>query len=125
MERILQFNNRSQPLECGIQTGSRKEEKQHTDNNIPETRRLTNKGHKRNPQAYIKYFTPEDNELEDNYHKQVRDKTTRPPNTPDDCEFTVEEIRRVIEGMDNKKAPGEDGIPAEIFKQTFKILQKA
>jgi hypothetical protein len=26
MERILQFNNRSQPLECGIQTGSRKEE---------------------------------------------------------------------------------------------------
>jgi hypothetical protein len=31
----------------------------------------------------------------------------------------------VIEGMDNKKAPGEDGITAEIFKQTFKILPKA
>ena len=74
----------------------------------------------------LEYFTPEDNELEDNnYHKQVREKTTRPPNTPDDCEFTIDEIRRVIEGMDNKKAPGEDGIPAEIFKQTFKILQKA
>jgi hypothetical protein len=28
----------------------------------------------------------------------------------------------VIEGMDNKKAPGEDGITAEIFKQTFKIF---
>ena len=27
MERILQFNNRSQTLECGIQTGSREEEK--------------------------------------------------------------------------------------------------
>jgi len=73
----------------------------------------------------LEYFTPEHNELEDNnYHKQVRDKTTRPPNTPDDCEFTVEEIRRVIEGMDNKKAPGEDGIPAEIFKHS-KYLKKA
>jgi hypothetical protein len=28
----------------------------------------------------------------------------------------------VIEGMDNKKAPVEDGITAEIFKQTFKIF---
>jgi hypothetical protein len=28
----------------------------------------------------------------------------------------------VIEDMDNKKAPGEDGITAEIFKQTFKIF---
>jgi len=74
----------------------------------------------------LEYFTPEDNELEDNnYHKQVREKTTRPPNTPDDCEFTIDEIRRVIEGMDNKKAPGEDGITAEIFKQTFKILPKS
>jgi len=74
----------------------------------------------------LEYFTSEDNELEDNnYHKQVRDKTTRPTNTPDDSEFTIEEIRRVIEGMDNKKAPGEDGITAEIFKQTFKILPKS
>jgi hypothetical protein len=55
----------------------------------------------------IEHFTPKDNEHEDNnYHKQVRDKATRPPNTPDDCEFTIDEIRRVIEGMDNKKAPG-------------------
>jgi hypothetical protein len=69
------------------------------------------------------YFTPEDNEYKDsNYHKQVRDKATRPPNTPDDCEFTIEDVRRVIEGMDNKKAPGEDGITAKIFKETFKIF---
>jgi hypothetical protein len=37
MERILQFNERSQPLECGIQTGSRKEEKQYKNNNTPKT----------------------------------------------------------------------------------------
>ena len=74
----------------------------------------------------LEYFTPEDKKLEDNnYHKQVRGKVSRPPDTPDDCEFTIDEIRRVIEGMDNKKAPGEDGITAEIFKQTFKILPKS
>jgi hypothetical protein len=30
----------------------------------------------------------------------------------------------VIKGMDNKKAPAEDGITDEIYKQTFKILPK-
>ena len=73
----------------------------------------------------LEYFTPEDNALEDNnYHKQVRDITNRPINTPDDCEFTREEIRGVIEGTNNKNAPGEYGITAEIHKQTFKILPK-
>jgi hypothetical protein len=73
----------------------------------------------------LEYFTPQDNELEDNnHHKKVRDKTTRPPNTPDDFKIIIEKIRRVIEGMDNKKATGEDGIAAEIYKQTFKILLK-
>ena len=45
----------------------------------------------------LEYFTPEDNELEDNnQHKQVRELTDQQPNTPDDREFTREEIRRVI-----------------------------
>jgi hypothetical protein len=73
----------------------------------------------------LEHFTPEDKELQDNkYHKQVRAITTRPINTPDDNEFTSQEIRKVIEGMDNKKAPGEDGIMAEIYKQS-KYFQKA
>jgi hypothetical protein len=126
MERILQFNNRSQPLVRGLQTGSRKGEKQYTDNNTPETRWFTNNTHKGTLRLMLEYFTPEDNELEDNnYHKHVRAITTRPINTPDDSAFAREEIRRVIEGMDNKKAPGEDGITAEIHKETFKILPKA
>jgi hypothetical protein len=64
----------------------------------------------------LEYFTPEDNEQEDNnHHKQIRDMTARQPNTPDDREFPREEIRKVIEGMNNNKVPGEDGITAEIY----------
>jgi hypothetical protein len=33
------------------------------------------------------------------------------------------EIRNAVESMNNKKAPGEDGITGEIFKQTFEIFQ--
>jgi DNA-dependent RNA polymerase auxiliary subunit epsilon len=74
----------------------------------------------------LEYFTPEDNELEDNnHHKQVRDMIARPPNTQDDREFTREEIIKVIEGMNNKKAPGEDGITAEIYKITLNIFPKS
>jgi hypothetical protein len=74
----------------------------------------------------LEYFTPKDNEQEDNnHHKQIRDMTARPPNIPDDQEFTREEIRKVIEGMNYKKAPGEDGIMAEIYKLTFNLFPKS
>jgi hypothetical protein len=39
----------------------------------------------------------------------------------DDQEFITEEIMNAIESMDNKKAPGEDGITGKIYKQTFKF----
>jgi hypothetical protein len=45
-------------------------------------------------------------------------------NTPDDREFTLAEIRNAIESMNNKKAPGEDGITGEIFKQAFETFPK-
>jgi thiamine pyrophosphate-dependent acetolactate synthase large subunit-like protein len=58
----------------------------------------------------LDYFTPEDNERDDNdYHKKVRAQAQQPTTTADDREFTIEEIRYAIESMD-KKAPGEDGI---------------
>ena len=74
----------------------------------------------------LEYFAPEDNELEDNnHHKQVRELTDQQPNTLDDREFTREEIRRVIDGMNNKKAPEDDDITAEIYKGTFKLFPKS
>ena len=74
----------------------------------------------------LHYFTPEDNALEDNdHHKNVRAHTEQPHNTSDDREFTIDEIRKVIEAMDNRKAPGEDNITGEIYKQTFNIFPKS
>jgi len=68
----------------------------------------------------LEYFTTEDNEYEDNeYHKEVRAQSQETVNSPDNREFTVEEIRNAVESMDNKKAPGEDGITSKIYKQTF------
>ena len=65
-------------------------------------------------------FTPVDNEDDNEYHKLVRTQTQQPPDTQDDREFTIEEIRSAVVSMNNRKAPGEDGITGDIFNQPFK-----
>jgi hypothetical protein len=45
-------------------------------------------------------------------------------NTRDNREFTLAQIRNAVESMNKKKAPGEDGITGEIFKQAFEIFPK-
>jgi hypothetical protein len=73
----------------------------------------------------LEYFTPEDNEQDDSeFHKRVTAKSQEIVNTLDDREFTMAEIRNAVETLNNKKAPGEDRITGEIFKQTFKISPK-
>jgi len=67
----------------------------------------------------LDYFTPEDKERDDNdYHKQVRTQAQQPTTTPDDREFTIEEIRYAVESMDNKKAPWENDITGDIYNHT-------
>jgi hypothetical protein len=39
-------------------------------------------------------------------------------------EFTSAEIRNAVESMNNKKAPGEDGITGNIFKEAFETFPK-
>ena len=74
----------------------------------------------------LEYFTPEENDLDNNnHHKLIRELRDKQPNTPDDRDFTREEIGTVIEGMNNTKAPEKDGIMAEIYKVTFKIFPKS
>jgi hypothetical protein len=75
-------------------------------------------------QLMLEYFTPADNEHEDDYHKHIRAQITQPTTTPDDRGFTTEEIRSIIGGTNGKKAPGEDGITGEIFKHAFNIFPK-
>jgi hypothetical protein len=62
MKRILQFNNRSQPLECGIQSGSRKEKNIQNTTLRKHDSSLT-KDTKETLRLMLEYFTPEDNKL--------------------------------------------------------------
>jgi hypothetical protein len=89
----------------------------------PDGKLTTNK--KETLQLILQYFTPADKEHEYNdYHKHIRAQIIQPTTTPDDRLFTTEDIRNIIEGMDGKKAPGEDGITGEIFKHAFNIFPK-
>ena len=68
-------------------------------------------------------LTPEDNPQEDTHHHiQVREQTEQPLNTPDDIEFTREEVGQVIESLKPKKAPGPSGITNELVKLIFKAI---
>ena len=68
-------------------------------------------------------LTPEDNPQEDTHHHiQVREQTEQPLNTPNDIEFTREEVGQVIESLKPKKAPGPSGITNEIVKLILKVI---
>jgi len=65
----------------------------------------------------LEYFIPEDKENDDtDCHKQARTQSQEPVDTANDKDLTLEEIRNGVESMGNRKAPGEDGITGEIYK---------
>jgi len=73
----------------------------------------------------LEHFKPEENAQDDSeFHKQIRAQSQATVNTPDYREFTLAEIRNAVESMNTKKAPGEDGITGEIFKQAFETFPK-
>jgi len=74
--RILQSNNRSQPLECGLETGKREEENQHSHKNTSKTISSLTTDTKETLRLMLEYFTPEDNDLNNNnHHKRIRELT--------------------------------------------------
>jgi hypothetical protein len=74
----------------------------------------------------IETFTPEDKEETDSAgHKLIRAATKEPIKTEDDIPFTTKEIREAIKGMDNTKAPGEDGITSDIPYCAFSLLPES
>jgi hypothetical protein len=67
------------------------------------------------------YFIPKDSENSNSaHHKQIRHEIQDPLDTPDDVEFTKEEILAVLEKFDPGQAPGEDGQNNEILLKAFK-----
>jgi hypothetical protein len=73
-------------------------------------------------QFMLEHFTPDDKEEDDTeLHKLARAQALEPADTDDDIDFTVEETRNAVAGMDKKKAPGEDGITGEVYKSAFEI----
>jgi hypothetical protein len=68
-------------------------------------------------------LNPEDNPQDDTDHyKEVKRQVEQPINIPNDKEFTQEEVKRVIVGLKEKKAPGPNGITNEVVKLIFKTI---
>jgi hypothetical protein len=74
-------------------------------------------------QLMLDQLSPEDKLKEDTpHHSTIREQTKQQIHTLDDKEFTVEEVRQVIEGLQPKKTPGPNGITNEIIKLVFKVI---
>ena len=50
--------------------------------------------------------------------------TREPIDTEDDVEFTIQEVKNAVQDLGNKKAPGGDGIPNEVWMFVVTILPK-
>jgi len=73
----------------------------------------------------VQNFAPDDNlEDDEEIHRQTRDRTREPFDTEDDVEFTIQEVKNAVQDLGNKKAPGGDGIPNEVWKCVVTILPK-
>ena len=71
----------------------------------------------------IQKFAPEDNQEDDtDNHRQTRNLKSMTMDM-DDAEFT-EQVTNVLHDTGNKRAPGKEGIPNEVWKGLVKILRK-
>ncbi|PSN51387.1 hypothetical protein C0J52_04451 [Blattella germanica] len=69
------------------------------------------------------HLITEDREEDSDFHTSTRTVDEAVYNN-DDVEFTQEEIKQVIQGFNHNKAPGSDGITADILLRIFTILPK-
>ena len=71
------------------------------------------------------HLITEDREEDDSdFHTITRRSVEESIYNNDDVEFTQEEIKQVIQGFNHNKAPGSDGITADILLRIFTILPK-
>jgi len=73
----------------------------------------------------LQILTPENNQEDGTeLQKNIRALAQEDIDTDDDKEFTVQEVKNVELSMGKNKAPGEDGIPSEVFKSVVEILPR-
>ena len=71
----------------------------------------------------LEHFVPEDDKQNDSdLHKKARTLSMEPVYTEDDKVFTAQEIRNAVASLGDKRAPGEDGITGEIYKDALKLF---
>ena len=71
-----------------------------------------------------KNLTPEDNQTNDKaLHKQIRVITQEAIDT-DDKEINLQKVKTAVASMIEKKAPGEDSIPSEVYKSLVETLPR-
>jgi hypothetical protein len=74
----------------------------------------------------IDHFVPEDCEDgEEVHHIHVRRQAEAPVHTPNDVEFTKQEVQSALEGFDICKAPGEDALTSNILQHVFRSFPTA
>lgn len=73
----------------------------------------------------LDHFVPEDKETEDTeYHNIVRKRNSSYITAQNDKEFTQRELKDILERMDPRKTPGEDGITSKILLKVFENFPK-
>ena len=66
--------------------------------------------------------TTDDQSEDTEYHKSIREQIKELIQTADDRDLTPVEVKNAIEGLTNKKGPGEDGITGAIYKRVYEIF---
>jgi hypothetical protein len=111
-------------MELGIQTHLGENMKYGNTDNATKTRQLKNK-FKETMKFMIEQLISEDHTRDDtDHHMSIRRLTGQSIETTDDREFTQDEVRWIIEGFNPRRAPGPDGITAEILTLIFKSIPK-
>jgi hypothetical protein len=125
METILQHNI-SEHLERGVQTRLGKTRRKDTLTTLQKPDGSKRANTIETMKLLIEQLIPEDNTQDDtDQHMNTIRLTEHPIKTPDDREFTQDEVRQIIDGFKPKKAPGPDGITSEILTLIFKSIHTA
>jgi hypothetical protein len=74
-------------------------------------------------QVILDHHIAVDNKRDDNeHHKSIRKQIREPVKSENDRNLTPTEVMNAIEDAANINAPGEDGIPGELYKRVCKTF---